>query len=79
MKKTVLAIAVLFVTLSSCTKDYSCTCVETDVYEGITTTYTYDYKIEEAKKSDARAACNEATIVFTEENYSGKTKCELKK
>ena len=79
MKKSILAVVVLMAALSSCTKDYSCECTEKESYLGLTETYEYDYEVNEATKAEAIAACNEATIVYSESDYSYETTCELKK
>ena len=78
--KSILTIAILgMITLSSCTKDYSCSCTETDVYDGETDVYTYTYTVEGASKKESQAACNEATIKYVEGADSYSIKCELSK
>ena len=74
------------VVLSSCKKDYSCSCTNTDkdVSQGGVTTVTIEnYTIEEATKDQAQAACNEAKITYqySDPNSSSigfyETICEL--
>lgn len=79
MKKTFFAFALVMLALTSCKKDYSCTCTDTEVYDGQTDSYTYNYKVEGATKKEAQAACIEATITQIDGNDSYKTKCELSK
>ena len=79
MKKSIFAIALGCLALVSCKKDYSCACTDTDVYNGSTDVYTYNYKVEGATKKQAQAACNEATITYVDGSDSYKTKCELSK
>ena len=78
--KISIAIAFLgIISLTSCKKDYSCTCTETDVWDGETEVYIYNYKVEGASKKEAQAACNEATIKYVDGTDSFTTKCELSK
>lgn len=79
MKKSIFTLAFACLALASCTKDYSCSCTDTDVYDGETEVYTYNYKVEGATKKQAQAACNEATITYAEDGDSYKTKCDLSK
>lgn len=78
MKKT-LFLALGLVVLASCTKDYNCDCTETETYMGVVETYKYDYTVEGANKTQAQAACNEATISFEEGDYSSEQVCTLSK
>lgn len=64
--------------LASCTKDYSCKCTYTVTDDGFTTTYTETYDVEGASSTQAQAACNEATITYTEPGYTQERTCELK-
>jgi len=61
MKKLlILAGAFAMIALSSCTKEYTCTCTTTytdSEMDPIVTSYTF-----EAKKSDAKAACDDYKI-----------------
>jgi hypothetical protein len=79
MKKIIFPIALLTLTLASCKKDYSCSCTDTDIYDGETDVYTYTYKVEGATKVQAQAACNEATITYTDGADSYSTTCDLSK
>lgn len=66
------------IVLSSCKKDYTCTCEEKDVYMGNVETFQYTYSVKEANKTQAQAACNEATIRFEEsQNDYYEVSCEL--
>jgi len=49
MKKVLLIAAVAF-TITSCKKDYTCTCT----YDG----KTYPFEMKDVKKKDAKDACN---------------------
>lgn len=79
MKKSILLLGLCVSALISCKKDYSCTCTNTDVDSGVTLTTTTNYKVEGATKRQAEAACNEATIKFTEGTYSYTQACKLSK
>jgi len=79
MKKIIFPLALLTLTLASCKKDYSCSCTDTDVYNGQTDVTTYTYKVEGATKRQAQSACNEATISYVDGSDSFKTKCDLSK
>lgn len=81
MKKTItfFGLALLMFGVVSCKKDYTCTCEETDVWDGEVTNYEYSYTIKEAKKKQAEAACIEATIRNDDETSGDyyETTCEL--
>ena len=80
MKKSILFIGALMLLISSCTKDYSCSCTDTDIYDGMTETTTYTYSIKEASKKEAQGACIEATVTHLgEDGDSYATKCNLSK
>lgn len=68
MKKLLLAAVVLAGTASmtSCKKDYSCECTSG--------TDTYKLEIQDAKKKDAKAACDTWSALYT----FGGGSCELK-
>lgn len=60
MKKIAFAAAVLFTLgLTSCSKDFTCTCAYNDGTEDVTTTT----KFEDTKKGDATEACDDADAV----------------
>lgn len=40
-------------------------------------THIYDYEVEGANKTQAQAACNEATISYEETDYTYSQTCEL--
>ena len=54
MKKILIILTTVFAigTLSSCTKDYTCTCTDTGNNETV-------FTIKDAKKDDAEASCKE--------------------
>lgn len=79
MKKIIFPLAVVALALVSCKKDYSCSCTETESFNGASDVSTYNYKVEGATKKQAQAACNEATIVETDGSYSYTIKCDLSK
>ncbi|MBW7868799.1 MAG: hypothetical protein H3C31_10780 [Brumimicrobium sp.] len=81
MKKKNLFIA-LFSTMAllSCKKDYSCTCTVKYVDSGSVYTEETNLTIEGANKTQAIAACNEATIKQVwGPNDSYEQTCKLKK
>ena len=79
MKKIILPIAILGLVSLSCKKDYSCTCTYTSTYDGTTETEIEVFTIEEASKSQARAACNEATLEEISDGDKYTRKCSLSK
>lgn len=89
MKKSILALAVIGLALVSCKKDYSCTCNSTSVSyydsngDGIEESHPYanttNIKIEGANKTQAVAACNEATIKQVDGLDTYEVSCELTK
>ena len=89
MKKSFLAIAIVGMALISCKKDYSCSCTESGVNyydsdfdgtdEAHSYTNTYNYKVEGANKTQAVAACNEATIKQQDDQDTYQVKCDLSK
>jgi hypothetical protein len=56
MKKVLLVAAVAAFAMTSCKKDYTCTCTYTDPMGGGTETQTYPMK--DVKKKDAKSTCN---------------------
>jgi len=79
MKKVVILGALCIVALASCKKDYKCTCNEKEVYGSDVDLYEYSYFVEGANKTQAQAACNEATLKVEESGYSFQRTCELSK
>lgn len=89
MKKLIFVFAFLGIALVSCKKDYSCSCTESGlsyydsdsdgVEEAHPIAYTYNYQIEGATKTQAMAACNEATIKPQNEMETYEYKCDLSK
>lgn len=83
MKKLIIPLcALVVVSITSCAKDYSCTCrtisTNTSTTEGedpqvSTDTYTETYDVKEAKSHQAQAACNEATITTSDSYTFGQT------
>ena len=62
-----LGLVLMSMILTSCKKDYSCSCTNTDKDVGVggVTTVTVDnYTIENATKAQAQSACNEAKITY---------------
>ncbi|AEA44902.1 hypothetical protein [Fluviicola taffensis] len=89
MKKIILPLALLTLTLASCKKDYSCSCIETGVdyydmdFDGVDEAHPYSYtenfKVKEATKVQAQSACNEATITMQDGLDNYERKCDLSK
>ena len=89
MKKSIFALAVIGFGLVSCKKDYSCTCNSSGFYyydsdgdgadEAHPFANTTNIKIEEANKTQAVAACNEATIKQQDGLNTYEVTCELTK
>ena len=89
MKKLILIATVGVFGLISCKKDYSCSCVYTSVdyydsnFDGVdeahTSTGTSTYTIEGANKTQATAACNEATIKAQDGADTYEETCTLSK
>ena len=79
MKKTgliaALALATIFA-LSSCKKDYTCTCTIKTTVSGTTTTTTTSGTIN-ASKSDAKDACNQGDGTETFYSETIVTDCEI--
>lgn len=89
MKKIVFILCLSGLGLVSCKKDYSCTCTETGTYyidmdgDGIPDPSSYsntsNFKIKEANKTQANAACNEATIKEQDGQDTYERTCDLSK
>ncbi len=89
MKKSIFALAVIGFALVSCKKDYSCTCNSSSVYyydangDGADEAHSYaettNIKIEGANKTQAVAACNEATIKQQDGLDTYEVSCDLSK
>lgn len=79
MKKSIYLLGLCATALISCKKDYSCTCTATSVLMGETEISTSVSTIEGATKTQAQAACNEATIKHVEGSFSTTEKCNLSK
>lgn len=77
MKKiTLLAIALVAISVTSCKKDRTCSCTVTDNSPGSTTS---EYKVVYKKitKSNAKAACMSIDITPTGQPYTETRKCTL--
>ena len=89
MKKSIFVLALAGIALVSCKKDYSCTCNDSGVnyydsdLDGVDEAHpyasTYNIKIEGANKTQAAAACNEATLKSVDGMDTYQTSCELSK
>ena len=89
MKKSIFAFALVGLALVSCKKDYSCTCTSTGVsyydsdWDGEDEAHPYsntsNIKIEGANKTQANAACNEATIKEIDGMNTYEVSCDLSK
>jgi hypothetical protein len=80
MKKIILLVAVLVLTITSCRKDRTCTCTDTSNEPGyVSTTSVQTYG--SAKKKDAKNACQSYSYKETTagaDPYTYTTTCELK-
>ncbi len=89
MKKSIFAFALIGTALVSCKKDYSCTCTDSGVnyydsdFDGDDEAHpysdTYTYQVEGATKTQAVAACNEATVKGQDEMDTYEYSCNLSK
>lgn len=89
MKKSIFVLAVTGMALVSCKKDYSCTCNSSGVeyydsnLDGTEEAHpfanTHNIKIEGANKTEAAAACSEATIKEQDGMDTYEYKCDLSK
>lgn len=89
MKKSIFALALVGMALVSCKKDYSCTCNNSGVdyydsnLDGVEEAHpyanTHNIKIEGANKTQAAAACNEATMKSVDGMDTYQSSCELSK
>lgn len=78
MKKLVLAIAALgLVSLTSCKKEYTCSCTTFSNAPGFTAT-TVEGKTDKMKKSDAKTKCEAGSSSTTAGGYTSGAKCEIK-
>jgi len=79
MKKLVLIASVAFValTISSCKKEYTCTCTTKSTVDGVTTTATASGKTDKMKKSEAEDLCNTGDSNYTLLGYTYSTDCEI--
>ena len=81
MKKTILnfvALSVLAIAISSCSKKYNCHCVYTD--NGSVSNET-DSEISEGSKEDSQASCdkmdNTTATQLNGNTYTSTTECEI--
>lgn len=89
MKKLILIATLGVFGLISCKKDYSCSCTYNGVsyydtnFDGVDEAHPYagtsNFTIEGANKTQATAACNEATISQQDGLDTYEEKCELSK
>lgn len=89
MKKSIFVLAAASMAIVSCKKDYSCTCTNSGVdyydsnLDGTEEAHpyanTYNIKIEGANKTQAAAACSEATIKQQDGMDTYQSSCELSK
>ncbi len=69
MKKVLFLTAVLALAMTSCKKDYTCECVDSDR----TNPYDFSYTYKKVKKKDAEASCKAQNDI-----YSPDWTCKLK-
>ena len=77
MKKRLLLAAVAAVCFTACQNDYTCVCKYTDEFDGQIDRFEEEFKIKEATRTQARAACIEARIVQDDEWGRFERICEL--
>ncbi len=77
MKILTFLLVVFAFTITSCKKDYTCTCTETTNYGGSTSVYVSNFKIESATKRQASFECSEAEVTINYEDETRVEKCEL--
>lgn len=78
MKRLLLSlVAILCIGLTSCKKDYTCTCttIDTDPNWNYTETVTYNFT---AKKKDAESLCSRYESSYSSGAYTVTTTCDLK-
>lgn len=68
---SIAAVAVALVSLSSCTKDFTCTCTFSGIGAG---TPSQDFEYKDVKKKDAKESCDAQQTAWA----SGGATCELK-
>jgi len=81
MKKlTILALGIITLSLSSCKKDRTCECTETETQGNTITVTTINATFSEIKKRDAKDACSNYAYTTTSSGstYSSKVDCKLK-
>ena len=61
IKYVLLAVGLIPFLFSSCTKDYTCSCVETYIENGETESYTTVFTLYNSKKRDAENRCEKET------------------
>lgn len=66
MKKLLLVAAVAAFTMTSCKKDYTCTCTEDGK--------SYNFEMKDVKKKDAKDACNTLGAMYIADGGS----CDFK-
>lgn len=89
MKKTIFLAAFGLIALTACKKDYSCSCQYSGInyydsnFDGIDEAHPYsgtsNYTVEGANKTQAQAACNEATIKQNDDGDTYEETCTLSK
>lgn len=89
MKKSIFVFALIGMALVSCKKDYSCTCTDSGThyydsdFDGVDEAHSYantsNFTVEGATKTQAIAACNEATITQQDGLNTSEYSCNLSK
>lgn len=69
------ALAATFFT--ACQNDYTCRCEYSDEFDGQIERFEEEFKIKEATRAQARAACIEATIIYEDDWGRFEQVCEL--
>lgn len=73
MKKTVLTLSVIALTLVGCKKNYTCECEY--YYENFTETRKEEFK---SKPKHAEMLCTEGAGIYSKEYHGDNFKCQLK-
>jgi hypothetical protein len=75
MKKTILFLAVIALA-TSCKKNRTCKCTQTETWSGNTEVTTWSYTHKDTKKK-AKEWCSAFNSTSTSNNHSWNTSCEL--
>ncbi|MFN3917778.1 MAG: hypothetical protein ACK4K0_08540 [Flavobacteriales bacterium] len=79
MKKITLivAVAAFGLSVSSCKKNYKCSCTFKEEHDGHTHDESVYYNINKTKKKDAEALCNTYHTTLSADEHNTEVKCDL--